>query len=606
MTDIEMANLAKVRRNIIDVLMDPNLSADLILRGGKVVNVVTGEIYPAEVAIVDQFIARVGDCRSLMGENTKIVELDDNIIMPGLIDAHMHFESAMLNATEFTRLSIPTGTTSVVSDPHEIANVLGPDGVREIALECALLPTRIHTRVPCRVPDVSLVETCGVDITFADVPKMLQMPTVDGIGEMQSVGAPEFVYQHTPAVFDDVLQSTIFARSQSKVVDGNAAALFGDQLAAHIVASGTDISCHETTTKAEALEKLRYGIWVLMREGSTQRNMAECIRVVTEDGFDARRLCLCSDDMLPDDLRDHGHMNDIVRRTIQAGISPVMAIQMATINPATYMGLSDVGILAPGKLADLCIVDSDLKSMKVTHVYIGGKLMAKDGQLTVDIPAYRYPEWVRHSVKRGPVSASELAVSASGNQAKVRAVGLISDQNLSRSVIATVPVIDGVAQANVDDDCLLGAVIERHGRHGGVGRGFISGFGMKRGAIAETVSHNSHNIIVMGTNLEDMVVAANEVIRIQGGIVMVDSGKVIGTLPLPVAGLINDLLTASEMTAKVAEMTGIAQQRLGVTVHGPFMHLAFLSLTTSPTWKLTDRGLLNVATLEILPTVVES
>jgi adenine deaminase len=334
--------------------------------------------------------------------------------------------------------------------------------------------------------------------------------------------------------------------------------------------------------------------------------MAECIRVVTEDGFDARRLCLCSDDMLPDDLRDHGHMNDIVRRTIQAGISPVMAIQMATINPATYMGLSDVGILAPGKLADLCIVDSDLKSMKVTHVYIGGKLMAKDGQLTVDIPAYRYPEWVRHSVKRGPVSASELAVSASGNQAKVRAVGLISDQNLSRSVIATVPVIDGVAQANVDDDCLLGAVIERHGRHGGVGRGFISGFGMKRGAIAETVSHNSHNIIVMGTNLEDMVVAANEVIRIQGGIVMVDSGKVIGTLPLPVAGLINDLLTASEMTAKVAEMTGIAQQRLGVTVHGPFMHLAFLSLTTSPTWKLTDRGLLNVATLEILPTVVES
>jgi adenine deaminase len=195
MTDIEMANLAKVRRNIIDVLMDPNLSADLILRGGKVVNVVTGEIYPAEVAIVDQFIARVGDCRSLMGENTKIVELDDNIIMPGLIDAHMHFESAMLNATEFTRLSIPTGTTSVVSDPHEIANVLGPDGVREIALECALLPTRIHTRVPCRVPDVSLVETCGVDITFADVPKMLQMPTVDGIGEMQSVGAPEFVYQ---------------------------------------------------------------------------------------------------------------------------------------------------------------------------------------------------------------------------------------------------------------------------------------------------------------------------------------------------------------------------------------------------------------------------
>lgn len=605
MTDQAAQKLAKDRRHLIDVLMNKTVFADKVLKGGNVVNVISGEIYKADVAIAGQYIVRVGDCGSLTGPNTEVVDMAGAHVMPGLIDAHMHFESAMLNCTEFTRLSLPTGTTSLVSDPHEIANVLGPDGVEEMAKECALLPNRVHTRVPCRVPDVPLVETCGVDITFEDVPRMLKMPTVDGIGEMQSVGAPRFVYDHTPDVFDDALQSTIYARSNGKVVDGNAAAIFNDQLAAHIIASGTDISCHETTTKEEALEKLRYGVRILMREGSTQRNMRECIRVYTEDGLDPRYLCLATDDMLPDDLRDHGHMNDVVRRTIAAGIKPVLAIQMATINPATWMGLSDVGVLAPGKLADICVVKGDIAEMKVAQVFVGGKLVAENNKLLIDIPSYRYPDWVRKSVKRGPVSKSELSLEAKGDSARVRVVGLIPDQNLSRSIEATVPVVGGITQADVASDTLLAAVVERHGRHGGVAKGFINGFGMKRGAIAETVSHNSHNIIVMGTNHDDMVAAVNEVIRIQGGIVMVDSGELIGTLPLPVAGLINDELNAAEMTAKVAEMTKIAQERLGVQVHGPFMHLAFLSLTTSPTWKLTDRGLLNVENLEILPVLIE-
>lgn len=605
MNEQQKTKLAKDRRHLIDVLMSTKHFAEKVFRGGNIVNVISGEIYQTELAVSGEYIVRLGDCTSLVGPDTEIIELNGAHVMPGLIDAHMHFESAMLNCTEFTRLSLPTGTTSVVSDPHEIANVLGPDGVEEMAKECALLPNRIHTRVPCRVPDVSLVETCGVDITSADVPRMLAMPTVDGIGEMQSVGAPRFAYDNTPDVFDDAIKSTVFTRTAGKVVDGNAAALFNDQLAAHIIASGTDISCHETTSKEEALEKIRYGVRILMREGSTQRNMKECIRVYTEDGLDPRYLCLCTDDMLPDDLRDHGHMNDVVRRTIAAGIKPVLAIQMATIHPATWMGLPDVGVLAPGKLADLCIVKGDLSEMKVHKVYIGGKLVAEDNQLKIEIPPYRYPDWVRKSVKRSPISKADLETKTSGNSAKVRAVGLIPDQNLSRAVEATVSVKDGVAQANVEQDILLGAVVERYGRHGGIANGFINGFGMKRGAIAETVSHNTHNIIVMGTNHDDMVKAVNEVIRIQGGIVMVDGGELIGTLPLPVAGLINDELNAAEMTAKVSEMTKIAQDRLGVQVHGPFMHLAFLSLSTSPVWKLTDRGLVNVETLEILPVVIE-
>jgi adenine deaminase len=604
MTEDNSVKLAADRRHLIDVLMDPKRGADKVFRGGKVVNVISGEIYEAEVAIAGEYIVRVGDCASITSEKTEIVDMSGAHIMPGLIDPHMHFESAMLNCTEFTRLSLPTGTTSLVNDPHEMGNVLGPAGIREMAEEAATLPNRVHTRVPCFLPDVPLIETCGVDIRFADVPAMLEMPTVDGIGEIQSVGAPSFVYSRTPEVFDDVLKSTIYARSRGMMVDGNAASIFDDQLATHIIAGGTDISCHETFTKREAKEKLRNGVWVLMREGSTQRNMKECIRVITEDGMDPRRLCLATDDMLPDDLRDHGHMNDVIRRTIEAGISPILAIQMATINPATWMGLTDVGVLAPGKLADLCIVKGDLAKMQVHQVYVGGKLVAQDSKLTIEIPPYRYPDWVKKSVKRGPVTVQELAISVAGTSARVRAIGLIPDQNLTDAVEGEVPVVDGIARANLDGDILLAAVVERHGRHGGVGKGFISGFQMKRGAIAETVSHNCHNIIVMGTNFEDMVTAVNEVIRIQGGIVMVDDGELIGTMPLPVAGLINDEMNAAEMADKIAELTLIAQNRLGVKVHGPFMHLAFLSLSTSPEWKLTDRGIVNVTTLDILSPII--
>lgn len=598
-------NLASKRRNLINVLMDEKKFADRVFRGGKVINVITAEIYEADIAVCGEYILRVGDCGNLIGPDTDCIVLNGAYIMPGLIDAHMHFESAMLNCTEFTRLSLPTGTTTLVADPHEIANVLGPAGVYEMARESVSLPNRIHTRVPCRIPDVPMVETSGVDITSLDVPTMLDMPTVDGIGEMQSVGAPRFVYLNTPEVFDDVLKSTIYARENGKVVDGNAAALFDDQLAAHIIASGTDISCHETTTKEETLEKIRYGVRVLMREGSTQRNMKECIRVITEDGVDPRYLCLATDDILPDDLRNHGHMNDVVRRTIAAGIDPVMAIQMATINSATWMGLHDVGVLAPGKLADLCIVTGELKDMTVSQVYVGGRLVACDNELTIDLPPYRYPDWLRSSVKRAPVTSQDLVIKAGGANARVRVVGLIPDQNLSEAIEATLPIVEGTITPDLSADIIHASVVERHGRHGGIANGFISGFGMKRGAIAETISHNTHNIIVMGTNAEDMAVAVNELIRMQGGIVLVDEGKIMGSLPLPIAGLINDEMTASEISTKIEDLTRLANTHFGITVHGPFMHLAFLSLSTSPVWKLTDRGLLNVETLDIIPVVIE-
>jgi adenine deaminase len=593
------------RRALLDALYDGNVHADTVLRGGRVVNVVTGEIYPADVCIKGAHILKVGDSVDVTGPETTVVELGSAFVIPGFIDSHTHFESAMLTATEFSRLSIPTGTTTIVSDPHEIGNVLGPIGIEAMARESATLPNRIHTRPPCHTPNVPGVETAGFDIRWAHVPDMLELPSVDGIGENQAVTQPRLVHRHTPEVIDDVLHSTAYARLTGKVVDGNAAAIFGSDLAAHIIAGGTDVSCHETTTKAESLAKLRDGVWVLMREGSTQRNMAECIRPYTEDGLQPHRLCLSTDDMMPNDLRDRGHMNDVVRRTIAAGVDPVLAIQMATIHPATWMGHNEVGALLPGKLADVVVIDGPLEEMNVRAVYLNGEHVAQNNELLIDLPRYTYPDEVKNSVKRGPVTAAELAVPAGGDSAAVRAVGLIPDQNLTRSVTGTLPVADGVVRADVSQDLLHLALVERHGRHGGVGRSFVHGFGMEHGAIAESVAHDCHNIMAMGTSLDDMVIAINRVIEMQGGLALAKNGAVIGDLPLPIAGLITDQMTAVEMADRLQLLGEYARDELGVKVHGPFMHLAFLSLSTSPTWKITDLGLLDVPTYTIIPTVID-
>lgn len=597
--------IVKQRRELLDALYDEGVSADTVLRNGRVVNVITGEIYPADVSIKGVHILKVGDSEDVVGPETTVVDLDGAFVIPGLIDSHTHFESAMLTATEFSRLSIPTGTTTIVSDPHEIGNVLGPVAIEAIAVESATLPNRIHTRPPCHTPNVPGVETAGYDIRWKDVPDLLALPGVDGIGENQAVTQPRLVHKHTPEVIDDVLHSTTYARLSGKVVDGNAAAIFGNDLAAHVIAGGTDVSCHETTTKAESLAKLRDGVWVLMREGSTQRNMAECIRPVTEDGVQPNRLCLSTDDMMPNDLRDRGHMNDVVRRTIAAGIDPVLAIQMATIHPATWMGHNEVGALLPGKLADIAVIDGPLEDMNVRAVYLNGQHVAQNNELLIDLPRYTYPDTVKDSVKRGPVTADELAVTASGTSAEVRAVGLILDQNLTRAVTGTLPVVDGIVRPDLEQDLLHLALVERHGRHGGVGRTFVNGFGMKHGAIAESVAHDCHNIMCMGANLDDMVVAINRVIEMKGGLALAKDGRVIGDLPLEIAGLMTDQMSAVEMADRLELLSTLARNDLGVEVHGVFMHLAFISLSTSPTWKITDLGLLDVTTYTLIPTLVE-
>ncbi len=589
-------------RELIDVLMSDMKHADIVLHGGNIINVITREVYRADLAIKGKHILVVGDSEKLIGSETLVIDVNGKYISPGFIDSHMHFESSMLTVSEFSRLSIPSGTTTLVADPHEIGNALGSVGMLAMADEASVTPNHVHLVVPALTPDCPQLETAGVDITSKDMEELLNYKNIIGIGELQGFSNAKHVYRNTPEIITDLVASTAYARSIGKVVDGNAPDLFGSELAAHIISTGGRCSCHETTTKEECVEKLRQGVYVFMREGSTQRNMAECIRAITEEGLDSRRAILATDDMVAEDLEKLGHMNEIVKRTIAEGVDPIEAIQMVTINPATYFGLEDRGVLAPGKLADVAII-SDLKNMTVDAVFIEGNLVAARGQMVVDIPKYVYPDTVKNSVKRGPISKSDLEIKASGSTATVRCLELIPDQNLSGSLEFDLRVQNGVVLPDTSGDVLEIACIERYGRNGNIGKAFVKGFGLTSGAFAESVAHDTHNIMVVGTNLEDMALAVNRVIEMGGGLAIADRGRILDELRLPVGGLITDELTGSEVSRKINELENTAKNQLGCKVHAPFMHLSFLALSTSPKWKITDRGLIDVDNFEILDPV---
>ena len=576
-----------------------------MLQGGYIVNVITREIYPGDVAVKGDRIAMIGDASDLIGPDTKVERVTGKFVCPGFIDSHMHFESAMLTVTEFSRLSIPTGTTTLVADPHEIGNVLGVSGIKAMIDEARRLPNRVLFTVPSLTPDAPGLETAGFEISSRDMQELLADPLVQGIGEIQGFSNVMPVYRHAPHLIDDLIASVIYARSIGKTVEGNAPGLFGRELAAHIIAGGGHVSCHETTTKEECLEKLRNGVSVFMREGSSQRNMAECIRAVTEEGVDSRRAILVSDDMVPEDLLKYGHMNDIIRRTIEQGIDPVEAIQMATINPATHFGFTDIGVLAPGKRADLVVL-SDLMRMTVDQVYLGGVKAAEKGRLTIDLPPYTYPKEVKMSMKRGPVKAEELQIRVPDGRgsARVRVIDVIPDQNLTGASEAQLRTSDGVVMPDIQADVLPIVVVERHGKSGKIGKGFVRGMKLRAGAIAESVSHDTHNIIAVGTNYEDLVTAINRVIAMNGGISMIREGKVVGDLPLRIGGLMTDELDGEALSGRIAELHRLAKEELGCGLHVPFMHLSFLSLVTSPKWKITDHGLIDAERFEILPVLL--
>lgn len=590
---------------MIDVLMGNKDSADIVIQGGYIINVITREIYQADLAIKGEFILYIGNCSTLIGAKTKRIDVKGQYISPGFIDSHMHFESSMLTCTEFSKLSIPSGTTTLIADPHEIGNVLGVSGVKAMVEEAKYLPNRVLFTIPALTPDVPGLETAGGIIESKEVKELITDDFVQGLGEMQGFSNTSAVYEHTPELIDDLLTSVYYTKKNGKTVEGNAPGLTGKDLAAHIILCGSETSCHETTTKEECIEKIRNGVTVFMREGSTQRNMSECIKAVTEEGLDSRKLVLVTDDMVAEDLILHGHMNDVIRRTIQEGIDPVEAIQMATINPAYHYGLKDIGVLAPGKVADICVLNN-LMDMQVSMVFINGVLISKGNELLFDIPPYVYPMYVKKSMKRKRITLEDIIIPSQKQQASIRGIQVIVDQNLTGCVEDTLPVTDGHIGISTEKDILPLLSIERHGISKRIGKTFVKGIGLKYGAIAQSIGHDTHNLLVCGASYDDMLTAANRVIAMGGGIAMVKDGKVVGDLPLPVAGLITDELTGEEVCNRINQLHQLAASELKCRIHSPFMHLSFLSLVTSAKWKISDYGLIDAESYEIIDTVIGS
>ncbi|MEW6220735.1 MAG: adenine deaminase [Thermodesulfobacteriota bacterium] len=551
--------------------------ADLVLANGRVVNVCTGGIDEAEVAVAEGVIAGVGPGY----QGRERYDCAGRYLCPGFIDGHLHLESSLLSPLELARAVLPRGTTTVVGDPHEIANVLGLAGIHWLLAASADLPLSVFFTAPSCVPATPL-ETAGAAISAADLAPLLDHPRILGLAEVMNfpgllAGDPE------------VLAKVLAARRRRLPVDGHCPGLSGRDLAAY-VAAGID-SDHEATTAAEAREKLAAGMWLAIREGSSARNLADLLPGVPPAA--CGRAFFVSDDRHPVDLARQGHLDHILRLAVAQGLAPVTAVAMASRSPAERFGLRDRGMIAPGRRADLVLVE-DLAGFRVQAVFAAGRLVARDGA-ALGLP----PPAAGAAAGRVHIDWSrvDLAVAAAGD--RLRVIGLLPGQLLTQARFLPVRREGGLAVADPGRDLLKLAVIERHQASGRVGLGFVQGFGLTGGALAGTVAHDSHNLIVVGTNDADMLLAARSVAELGGGLAVASQGRVLATLALPIAGL----MTGAPLHAVVEDLTGLhrAAASLGCLLPDPFMALSFLALPVIPQLKLTDHGLVDVERFAIVP-----
>ena len=566
--------------NLIDVARGVR-PADLLLKGARVVNVLTGEVYPANVAVAGEWIAGIGP---EYAEGIETLDLAGSFLLPGLINGHLHLESSLLTPGEYARLALPCGTTTVVLDPHEIANVLGKAGIRALIEASRGLPLDFFFMAPSCVPATHL-ETAGASLSSRDIEELLKEPRILGLGEMMNFPG---VLGKDP----EVLKKIAAARKDRRPIDGHAPLLSGKDLNAYI-AAGIE-SDHECTRKEEAEEKLRLGMWLMIREGSAAKNLQSLLPAV--NSRNSRRCLLVLDDLEASDLLRYGDLDHLLRKTVSLGMDPITTIQMATINPAERFGLLDRGALVPGRRADLIAV-SDLNEIRARAVVKNGKVAVREGK-PVPFAHPRMDEKTMQTVRIKALKESSFDLSVKGERAWV--IGIIPDQILTRKLCLPVKRNrQGLVVGDGEADVLKIAVVERHGASGKIGLGLVQGLGLKRGALAASVAHDSHNIIAVGVGDGDMKTAVRELEKTQGGFAVAEGGKITACLPLPVAGLIS-LRPAEEVAAKMEEVV-LAARKLGAIPRNPFLALSFLALPVIPELKITDQGLVDVAAFRTIP-----
>lgn len=544
--------------------------AQLVIRGGRVLNVFTEELIEADVAIDAGYIAGIGT----YPDAREVIELDGEVIAPSFIDAHIHLESSLLWIPEFARAVVPHGTGVVVTDPHEMANVAGLDGIRAMRDAAASLPLHVSFTAPSCVP-ASEHESPGHEIGAAEIAEMLAWPEVVGLGEMMNF----------PGVLSaDGQVADILATSDGHIRDGHSPMVTGAQLQAYV---GSGISSdHEATSLEEAREKLRAGMMVMIREGSSEKNLKDLLPLVTDATYP--RICFASDDRDGHDLLENGHVNDILRLAIAEGLDPLRAIRMATWNPASYWRLPELGAVAPGYLANLAIL-SDLQNVTVAKTLYRGQVVAENESLVVDLPDSAAPDFLYHTVNVAPVVRSALEIDAAD---ATRAVALIPGQIVTKAIDIEPATRDGKAISDPRQDLLKTVCVERHHATNEIGVGFTRGFGLKRGAIATTIAHDAHNIVAVGVSDEDILAAIALVAESQGGLAVVAGGEVLGHLSLPIAGLMSDRPLAE--VASNYDALQDAARSLGCTLDDPFGQLAFLALSVIPEARITHTGLLDL------------
>ena len=585
----------KDARKLVDVAVGRK-PADTVIRNGRWVCVQSGEIIEhTDIAVTGHRIAFVGDdARHAVGPETVVIEADGRFLVPGLLDGHMHVESGMLTVTEFVRAVIPHGTTGMFVDPHEIANVLGLRGVRLMVDEAAQQPIHVFVQVPSCVPSAPGLETPGAVIGPADVEEALTWPGIIGLGEMMNFTG---VYNG-----NDKVHAEMSATRQAEKVIGGHYPSPDLGLPFHGYAAGGPQDDHEGTREEDAVARIRQGMRVMLRYGSAWHDVAAQVSAVTRRGLDPRHFILCTDDSHSETLVSEGHMDRVLRHAISEGLPPLRAVQMATINTAEHFSVSrDIGQIAPGRYADVLLV-KDLSDFRPEIVIARGAVAAENGKLLLDLPAASYPEWAMHTMHLlRKLSASDFRLDAARfhSEATAHVIGVIENQAPTRHLKMKVEVQNGEVRADAARDIAKVAIIDRHHASGKVQVGLVQGFGFSGScAIATTVAHDSHQLLVAGTDDGEMALAANEVAAGEGGQIVVKEGKVIGGVSLPIAGLMSGKPAGQVSAAAATVLAGFRE--CGCRLNNPNMQLSLLGLVVIPELRISDMGLVDVGAFNII------